>query len=98
MKEKTQIKNKNWSWKKIGKILLFIILGLWLVISAGYIVHERVVRFINQQILIAYQLAYQQGVSDTVRALIGEAELCRPVSLIDGERRIEVIKIGCPVE
>jgi preprotein translocase subunit Sec63 len=40
---------KNYNLKSIGKKILIIILILWLVVSAGYIVREQVVRFINHR-------------------------------------------------
>jgi hypothetical protein len=90
-----QIQNKkrfNLNLKPVAKKILFIILGLWLIFATGYIAYDQWIRFLNQQILTAYQA----GVADTIRTLMSQAELCQPVSLVDGERTINVLKVGCP--
>jgi hypothetical protein len=97
MEEQTQNKKRfwrNWDLKTASKTTLMIILGFWIIFSMGYVLRDQWIKFQNQQVLTAYQ----QGVGDTVRALITEAQLCRPVSLLDGENRIELLKVGCPQE
>jgi hypothetical protein len=81
-----------WGSKKVSKkMLLIIIFGLWIIFSIGYILRDQWIKFQNRQILTAYQ----NGIADTVRTLMSEAETCRPVSLVDGEKTIELMKIGC---
>jgi hypothetical protein len=97
MDKETQIKKRfwhNWNLKAITKKMLLITLGLWIVFSIGYILRDQWIKFQNRRILTAYQ----QGVADTVRALMNQAEACQPVSLTDGDKRIEVIKLGCGQE
>jgi hypothetical protein len=100
MNEKTQIKKrfwdnwKNWNLKAAAKKILLIILGLWIVFSVGYVLRDQWIKFQNRQILAAYQ----NGVANTLRTLMSQAELCQPVSLMDGDKKIELIKVGCSGE
>jgi hypothetical protein len=97
MEEQTQNKKRfwrNWNLKTAGKTTLMIILGFWIVFSIGYVLRDQWIKFQNRQILAAFQ----NGVADTVRALIRQAETCQPVSLIDGDKTIEVVKVGCGQE
>lgn len=91
---KAQNKKKRWGregLKPFFKKAVIVILGLWIIFSLGYIFRDQWTKFQNRQVLIAYQ----NGVADTIRALISQAELCQPVSLVDGDKRIELIKLGC---
>ena len=87
----TKIKTKIKMTKKKG---VLVILGLWLIFSSGYIARDQWIEFQNRQILAAYQ----SGVTDTVRTLMERAELCQPVSLVDGDKQMELIKVGCVQE
>ncbi|MEK7580468.1 MAG: hypothetical protein AAB465_02575 [Patescibacteria group bacterium] len=72
-------------------ILIFVLIA-WAGFSIFYIVRDQWQRFQFNQI----QVAYQKGVSDTIKLLISQAEKCAPVPVIDGDKKIEIIKVGCP--
>ncbi len=73
------------------KNILIFVLIVWVGFSIFYIVHDQWQRFQFNQI----QVAYQKGVSDTIKLLINQAERCAPVPVIDGDKKIEIIKVGC---
>jgi len=82
---------KKWRLKTFFGRVVVIILGLWIIFSIGYVARDQWIEFQNNQILTAYQ----SGVADTVRTLMSQAESCQPVSLFDGNKQIQVLKIGC---
>lgn len=78
----------------VFKKTALLILGLWIVFSLGYVLRDQLLKFQAKQNLAAYQ----NGVADTIRTLMGRAELCQPVVLIDGDKKTELGKLGCPKE
>lgn len=76
------------SYKKIiGAVVLFA----WIIFSIVYIANDQ------WQVLqtVKMKQAYQQGVSDSVRALMTESAKCAPVPLVDGDKKVEVVAVSC---
>jgi len=76
---------------KLKKILYFLVF-LWIIFSVVYIVNDIWSNYKNVQLV----QAYNQGKTDTINALIQEAEKCQPFSVYSGEKEIQLIRIGCP--
>ena len=76
------------SKKLVFRALFFI----WAVFSVIYILWDVWGDFKNQKLA----QAYQQGRTDTVNALIAEAEKCQPFSVFTSEKQIQLIKVDCP--
>lgn len=64
---------------------------VWIVFSVGYIIRDQWQDFQNGRV----QAAYQQGLTDTVRTLMGQVASCNPIPLFDGDTRVEVIAVSC---
>ncbi|MFH1188139.1 MAG: hypothetical protein V1688_04775 [bacterium] len=79
--------------REIGykKIVGVIVLAAWIIFSALYIANDQWQDFQTVQM----KQAYQQGVSDSVRALITESAKCAPVPLYDGDKKTEVVGVSC---
>jgi len=71
-------------------VLIFVAI-IWIAFSVWYVVRTEWQKFQYSQI----QSAYQKGSSDTVRLLIDQVEKCAPVLVQDGDKKIEVVKVGC---
>jgi len=88
---------KRCNWEAFRKALI-VVLGLWIVFSISYIVRDQWLKFQFRQI----QASYQKGIADTIRTVMNQVELCQPLSLVDEDKKIEIIKVGCekkqPVE
>lgn len=76
------------------KIICVVILVAWIIFSAIYIARDK------WQDLQTIQMkqAYQKGVSDIVRAVITESSKCAPISLKDGDKKIDIIAVSCVSE
>ncbi len=77
----------NFSKKTILRLFVF----LWIVFSVVYIAWDLWSDFKNAQMF----QAYEQGRTDTVSALIQEAEKCEPVLVTGTEKQISVIGVHC---
>ena len=71
-------------------IIPFVVL-LWFVVSLAYIGQDLWSDFKNQKL----KEAYQAGQTDTVNALITEAEKCQPFMVYSGEKQVQLINLGC---
>ncbi len=77
---------------KLTKQNILVFLGIvWMVFSVGYIAVDQWRDFKARYA----RNAYQKGVSDSVRALMSQAEKCVKVPLFDGEKRLEVVSVSC---
>jgi len=76
------------SKKTIGSLVLF----LWLVFSIVYIASD----IWNNYKKIQLTAAYNQGKTDTINALIKEADKCQPVSIFGEEKDIQLMNLNCP--
>ncbi len=73
--------------KKVGLVILL----LWLVFSAGYVIRDQWLRFQFKQI----QTAYQKGITDSIRTIMVQSANCQQVTLQDGDKRVELIATSC---
>lgn len=73
------------------KIIGAVVLTAWIIFSIVYIANDKWQDLQTIQI----KQAYQQGVSDTVRAVITESAKCAPVSLKDGDKKTEIVAVSC---
>ena len=76
------------------KTILHFFVFLWMVFSVIYIAWDIWSDFKNVQMF----QAYEQGRTDTVSALIQEAEKCEPVLVTGAEKQISVISVHCLTE
>lgn len=76
------------------KTILHFFAFLWVVFSVAYIAWDLWSDFKNVQMF----QAYEQGRTDTVSALIQEAEKCEPVLVTGAEKQISVISLHCLTE
>ena len=68
-----------------------ILLILWTLFSAGYIVNDRWQNFKGTQLLTAYK----QAKVETIQALIQEAAKCQPLNIANKEQKVELIAVQC---
>ncbi len=68
-----------------------IILVVWLVFSALYVLRGEY----NRLSFIVADTAYNRGVGDTAMRLINQSKECKPIPVVAGEKRVEVIDIAC---
>lgn len=74
------------------KNVLLVVVVLWVVLSMAYVIRDQWQEFKANYI----QLAYQQGLFDSVNIIIDESEKCTPIPLlIDGETVVEIIAVSC---
>lgn len=73
------------------KTILYVLISVWIVFSVVYIISDVWSDFKNTQILSAYE----QGRTDTINALIIEAEKCQPFPVFSAEKQIQLISISC---
>jgi hypothetical protein len=81
------------------KVLSVAIVFIWSVFSIAYIANDIWTDFQREQINVALQSGYQQGVADMVNDAItsAENEKCEPFSMFDKNKgkNVEVINIKC---
>lgn len=68
-----------------------MLLIVWVIFSAGYILNDFWKDNLNKRL----QAAYQQGLADSVKTIIQQSEKCEPVAVYEGEKRVELISIQC---
>ncbi len=74
------------------KFVLRLIILIWLIFSAVYIGWDVWSDFMTQKIA----QAYQAGKTDTIDALISQAEAgCQPFSVFSGDKQIQLINVSC---
>ena len=74
------------------KTILYLILFLWVIFSVVYIINDVWSNYKKVQLVNAYN----QGKADTINALIQEADKCQPFPVSNGEKEVQLTKIGCP--
>ena len=79
--------NINFSKKTILCFFVF----LWVVFSVVYILWDVWSDFQEGKIV----QSYQQGRTDTINALITEAEKCQPFSVFSAEKQIQLMNLEC---
>jgi len=73
------------------KNILIFVLVAWIVFSGWYVARDQWQRFQYTQV----QAAYQKGSADTIRLLMEQANKCVKIPVFDGDKKIEVVKVGC---
>ena len=73
------------------KNIIIFILVAWIAFSVWYVARDQWQRFQYSQV----QAAYQKGSSDTVKLLMEQANKCIKIPVQDGDKKIEVVKVGC---
>jgi len=73
------------------KNIIIFVLVAWSVFSVWYVVRDQWWKFQYRQL----QAAYQKGSADTIRLLMEQAERCIKIPMQDGDKKIEVMKVGC---
>jgi|GEM_PF-2065999 len=66
---------------------LHIILVVWLIISATYIVHD----LWKNGLSATYQAGYQQAFGD----VIANSQQCKPFNVFVGEAKVDLINVAC---
>ena len=78
---------KLFTWKRVLNFLLI----LWIIFSVGYITYDIWEKF---RIRI-FQAGYQQAIQDSVKAMIKQAEQCRPITLFDKNKKVKLFTSDC---
>lgn len=73
------------------KSILILLVIVWIVFSAGYIAYDQWQDFKTGQM----QVAYQQGLIDSVRTIMNESTKCQPIPLLDGDKQVNIIAVEC---
>lgn len=68
-----------------------VVLGMWIVFSSGYILHDQWKKFQS----IKLTEAYQAGVSNSVQSLIDQSKKCEPIKVFKDEEEVNLIAIEC---
>ena len=76
------------------KNIIIFILVAWIAFSVWYVARDQWQRFQYSQV----QAAYQKGSSDTVKLLMEQANKCIKIPVQDGDKKIEVVKVGCSLK
>lgn len=63
-----------------------------MIFSIGYIGNDLWNQYKNRQL----RQAYEQGVQETIEALITASEECKPVPIFSGDKKVNLIKSDCP--
>ena len=71
----------------LKKIIGMVLLVGWMVFSVVYVANDQWQDFKVRQI----QLAYQRGLTDSMRRVMIESAKGAPITLTDGENRVEII-------
>lgn len=77
--------------KSIIAVIGIFILIIWIAFSAIYIINDRWTDFQS----IGIPRAYRQGVNDLVLTAMREVSKCAPVTLRDGDKKIEIVAVKC---
>lgn len=80
------------SHKKItAASISMLIIIIWVIFSAVYIIQDK---WQDYQ-LTQMQRAYQNGITDSVRTLMAESAKCNKIPLYYGNQTVEVIALSC---
>lgn len=71
--------------------ILYALLIIWIIFSAGYILIDQWNRFTVKY----YQKAYTKGKVDTIRTIMKQTADCKILPLLDGEKRMEIVSLNC---
>ncbi|MFH1188138.1 MAG: hypothetical protein V1688_04770 [bacterium] len=88
----TRTRTDNASHKKILALsIIALIIMIWIIFSAIYIINDKWKDFQLSQM----QQSYQKGVADSVRALMTESAKCDKIPLYYGGQTVEVVAVSC---
>lgn len=87
----TSEQNSTWSLQLNAAGLAKLAVGLWLIAATAYFVWDRWEHFKAN----AAEEAYKNGQADAVKRVIQQAQNCQPFDVYAGEKRVQLIEIGC---
>ncbi len=81
--------------RAVSNVIIMLVVIVWIIFSAVYIIQDRWDDYQVSQMQQAYQGGVSAGVANSVRTLMTEVSKCNKVPLYYGNTTVEVVAMSC---